>query len=103
LIKVTGSILFVTDEDNGIIIVARNNALYQQAIVRKQNYTKVEHETGNISSSHRSMNKMMHGIRREILVGGALVLPTKSYRRPCIEVILKRAIIPSRVRVVAAD
>jgi DNA polymerase I len=34
---------FVSNEDNGIIIVARNNVLYQQAIVRKQNYTKVEH------------------------------------------------------------
>lgn len=35
---------FVTSEDNGITVVAaRKNVLYQQAIVRKQNYTEVKH------------------------------------------------------------
>ena len=29
--------------NNGIIITARNNTLYQQQIIRKQNYPKVEH------------------------------------------------------------
>jgi hypothetical protein len=37
----------------------------------------VEWETGNISSSHRAINKMVMGILRGILVGGALVLPTR--------------------------
>jgi hypothetical protein len=37
----------------------------------------VEWETGNISSSHRALNKMAIGIRNGILLGGALVLPTR--------------------------
>lgn len=34
-------------------------------------------ETGNISSSHRALNKMAVGILKGILVGGVLVLPTR--------------------------
>lgn len=37
----------------------------------------VEWETGNISSSHRAVNKMALGILKEVLIGGALVLPTR--------------------------
>jgi len=37
----------------------------------------VEWETGNISSSHRAMNKMALGLLRGILIGGALILPTR--------------------------
>lgn len=37
----------------------------------------VEWETGNISSSHRALNKMSLGILSKILIGGALVLPTR--------------------------
>src|SRR5258706_5674777 len=37
----------------------------------------VEWETGNISSSHRAMNKMAHGLLKGALVGGILILPTK--------------------------
>lgn len=36
-----------------------------------------EWETGNISSSHRALNKMAIGIMRKILKGGVLVLPTR--------------------------
>lgn len=36
-----------------------------------------EWETGNISSSHRALNKMALGIKREVLKGGILVLPTR--------------------------
>ena len=36
-----------------------------------------EWETGNISSSHRAMNKMALGILKKILVGGVLVVPTR--------------------------
>ncbi len=35
----------------------------------------VEWETGNISSSHRAMNKMALGLLQGSLIGGALVLP----------------------------
>ena len=41
-------------------------------------YFAVEWETGNISSSHRSVNRMLLGIKQHQLVGGALVLPTRS-------------------------
>lgn len=37
----------------------------------------VEWETGNISSSHRAVNKMALGIMTGALIGGALVLPTR--------------------------
>ncbi len=37
----------------------------------------LEWETGNISSSHRAINKMALGILKKILVGGALVVPTR--------------------------
>lgn len=37
----------------------------------------VEWETGNISSSHRSLNKICLGIKNGVLEGGALILPTR--------------------------
>src|SRR5882672_8241241 len=37
----------------------------------------LEWETGNISSSHRAMNKMAHGLLFEGLIGGILILPTR--------------------------
>ncbi len=39
----------------------------------------VEWETGNISSSHRSLNKMALGIMKGVLIGGALILPTRKF------------------------
>lgn len=41
----------------------------------------VEWETGNISSSHRAMNKMAIGIRRAQLLAGVLIVPTKDLAR----------------------
>lgn len=41
-------------------------------------YFAVEWETGNISSSHRALNKMALGILKEKLVGGILIVPTKN-------------------------
>ena len=37
----------------------------------------VEWETGNISSSHRAINKMALGLLHEALVGGALIVPSR--------------------------
>ena len=37
----------------------------------------VEWKTGNISLSHRSVNKMALGIMKKALIGGALILPTR--------------------------
>jgi hypothetical protein len=41
----------------------------------------LEWETGNISSSHRSLNKMALGILKGSLIGGALVVPTREMYR----------------------
>jgi hypothetical protein len=41
----------------------------------------VEWETGNISSSHRAMNKMALGLVRGVLIGGALILPSGEMAR----------------------
>jgi len=41
----------------------------------------VEWETGNISSSHRAVNKMALGILKKVLIGGALILPTREMYR----------------------
>ncbi|MCL6611227.1 MAG: hypothetical protein K6T66_06780 [Peptococcaceae bacterium] len=38
----------------------------------------VEWETGNISSSHRALNKISLGIIKKVLIGGILILPTRS-------------------------
>lgn len=38
----------------------------------------LEWETGNISSSHRAVNKIALGILKEVLIGGVLILPTRA-------------------------
>ena len=37
----------------------------------------VEWETGNISSSHRALNKMALGLLKRVLIGGVLIVPTR--------------------------
>lgn len=37
----------------------------------------LEWETGNISSSHRALNKMALGMLKKVLIGGALIVPTR--------------------------
>lgn len=44
-------------------------------------YFAVEWETGNISSSHRALNKMALGLLDGCLAGGALVLPSRAMYR----------------------
>lgn len=43
-----------------------------------QGYFAVEWETGNISSSHRALNKMALGILHRKLIGGVLVVPSRT-------------------------
>ncbi len=38
----------------------------------------VEWETGNISSSHRALNKMAVGIIQDLIIGGILILPARN-------------------------
>lgn len=44
-------------------------------------YVGAEWETGNVSSSHRAINKLLDGITRGTLQGGILVLPMKETQR----------------------
>ena len=44
----------------------------------KDRFFCVEWETGNISSSHRALNKMALGILNGILIGGILIVPTRA-------------------------
>lgn len=39
----------------------------------------LEWETGNVSSSHRALNKMALGLQKGALVGGILVVPTRNF------------------------
>lgn len=41
----------------------------------------LEWETGNVSSSHRAINKIILGITQETLIGGILVVPTRRLYR----------------------
>ncbi|MBB5637271.1 hypothetical protein HDE68_003184 [Pedobacter cryoconitis] len=41
----------------------------------------VEWETGNISSSHRALNKIGVGILQKEIIGGLLILPTKKFSK----------------------
>ncbi len=41
----------------------------------------VEWETGNISSSHRAINRLFLGHKQGVLVGGVLIVPTRSLYR----------------------
>lgn len=45
--------------------------------VSDERYIALEWETGNISSSHRAVNKMVVGILKGMLLGGILILPSR--------------------------
>lgn len=47
----------------------------------RDRYVGFEWETGNISSSHRAINKLLDGMTRGTLQGGILVLPMRSMQR----------------------
>ena len=44
-------------------------------------YVVLEWETGNISSSHRALNKMALGLLKGVLVAGVLIVPTRNMYR----------------------
>ena len=45
--------------------------------LRDQKIFALEWETGNISSSHRAVNKMALGMLERVLIGGVLILPSR--------------------------
>ncbi|HMI81998.1 MAG TPA: hypothetical protein VK480_09455 [Solirubrobacterales bacterium] len=50
-------------------------------LLDRDRYVGFEWETGNISSSHRAINKLLDGITRKTLQGGILVLPMREMQR----------------------
>jgi hypothetical protein len=50
-------------------------------VVKETKYGKfvVEWETGNISSSHRALNKIATGILQKKIIGGILILPDRKF------------------------
>lgn len=58
------------------------DAVYQINLPKKQpSYFVAEWETGNISSSHRALNKMSLALYRCSILGGVLILPTRRLYR----------------------
>lgn len=55
----------------------RPGALDATKQLGENQFFAAEWETGNISSTHRALNKMALGIKKRILKGGILVLPTR--------------------------
>lgn len=50
-------------------------------LLDRERYVGFEWETGNVSSSHRAINKLLDGITRRSLQGGFLALPVRETQR----------------------
>ncbi len=61
--------------------VGKNGRVSHRLNARDNRLFVVEWETGNISSSHRAVNKMALGLRGGAISGGALILPTRNLYR----------------------
>ena len=55
----------------------RNPGHYDAMLQTAYGPVALEWETGNISSSHRSLNKMALALRKSLLAAGVLVVPTR--------------------------
>src|SRR6516164_8890489 len=58
----------------------RNPGKFDAMLETKSGPIVLEWETGNISSSHRSLNKMALGITRGEILGGILVVRSRGLR-----------------------
>ena len=67
-------------EKSGWNIKERGNALRLDAIMElyKNKLFGVEWETGNISSSHRAINRLLLGNLKHGLIGGILIVPSRN-------------------------
>lgn len=52
---------------------------FDAALETPYGHVALEWETGNISSSHRALNKMALGLMKKALIGGVLVVPTRKF------------------------
>lgn len=67
-------------DDESVEVVSRPGKL-DAVLYLEAGPVALEWETGNISSSHRALNKMALGLLKGILVGGILVVPSRSLYR----------------------
>lgn len=51
---------------------------FDAVLYTKQGPFAFEWETGNISSSHRALNKMALGLLKSLMIGGTLVVPSRN-------------------------
>lgn len=65
------------DEPETIVSSAWFDGMKEVQFRGKKHLTVVEWETGNISSSHRSLNRIALGFRTGILTAGIIILPTR--------------------------
>lgn len=66
-----------TETEVDVTTLTRPGPIDLTTIVRNRLFA-VEWETGNVSSSHRALNKMAMGIHRGIFIGGILIVPTRT-------------------------
>jgi len=59
----------------------RNPGNYDAVFETNHGLVAVEWETGNVSSSHRSLNKMTMGLMRGTLAAGILIVPSREFYR----------------------
>jgi hypothetical protein len=65
----------------GLLEVIRGPGKFDATRQSSVGVIALEWETGNISSTHRALNKMALGLIRQIIVGGVLILPTRRFYR----------------------
>lgn len=61
------------------IATRRKPGKIDAALYSKYGVNALEWETGNISSSHRALNKMCLGLIKNVLVSGTLVVPSREF------------------------
>jgi len=61
--------------------IGRQLGDYDAVLETKSGHVALEWETGNISSSHRSMNKMVMNLAHGLIAAGILVVPSKSFAK----------------------
>lgn len=59
------------------IATSRRPGKLDAVFYSQQGPVALEWETGNISSSHRALNKMALGLLKRVLVGGILIVPSR--------------------------
>ena len=61
--------------------IGRQLGDYDAVLETKFGHVVLEWETGNISSSHRSMNKMVMNLANGLIAAGILVVPSKGFAK----------------------